>query len=261
MILPCLGVSLAWYGFIPAERPHAATTGSFSIDGQSAISFPLKGITEEPASSTHYQKFFETTTLPYGHHNITVTFQGNEQTTPLTLDYLVVQNGTAPESLSTSSSLSGSSSKDAGSSSTSPPGPPPGSPPGSSPTGKNTGSNVNDTSSKSNVGIIVGGVVGSVGLILLVCLLLLCYRWKHKQQNLTDKKVPATHVEPFLGEGAHQHSTTALPNHSMWGRTHLLTSYGTPAYQIMPTKLRQEMQAPAAVAQPLRPQRPANVVL
>jgi len=254
MILPCLGVSLAWYGFIPVEQPHAATTGSFSIDGQSAISFPLNGITEESASSRYNQKFFETTTLPYGHHNITVTFQGNEQTTPLTLDYLVVQNGTAPEGLSTSrsSSLSGSSSKDTESST---------SPPGSSPTGKNTGSNVNGTSSKSNVGIIVGGIVGAVGLILLVCLSLLCYRWKHKQQNLRNKKVPATHVEPFLGEGADQPSTTALPNHSMWGRTHLLTSYGTPAYQIMPTKLREEMQASAAVAQPLRPQRPANVVL
>jgi len=251
MVLPCLGVSLAWYGIIPAERPHAATTCSFSIDNQSVVTFLLKGITEESASSAYNQKFFETTTLPYGHHNITVTFQGNEQTTPLVLDYLVVQNGTAPEGLSTSRS----SSKDTESSTS-----PPGSPPGSSPTGKNTGSNVNGTSSKSNVVVIVGGVVGAVGLILLVCLLLLCYRWKHKQQNLRDKKVPATHVEPFLGEGAHQHSTTALPNHSMWGRTHLLTSYGTPAYQIMPTKLRQEMQAPAAVAQPLRPQRPANVV-
>jgi len=262
MILPCLGVTLAWYGFIPTELPHTATTGTYSIDGQSAMSFPLKGLPATSSITIHNQKFFETATLPYGHHNITVSFQGNEETTPLTLDYLVVQNGTVPEGSSTSSSLSGSSPKDAGSSTS-----PPGSPPGSSPTGKNAGSNVNGTSSKINVGVIAGGIVGAVGLILLVCLLLLCYRRKQrKQQNLRDKEIPATGVEPFLGKDADQHSTTALPNHSMWGRIHLLTSYGTDlnansraAYQIMPTKLRQEMQASAAVAQPLRPQQPGQM--
>ena len=259
MILPCLGVSLAWYGDIPTELPHTATTGTYSIDGQSAISFPLKGLRgrlPEEAFTISNHKFFETATLPDGHHSITVLFQGNDQTTPLTLDYLVVQNGAAPEGSSTSS-LSGSSSKDVGSST---------SPPGSSPTGKDAGSNVNGTSSKSNVGVIVGGIVGAVGFILLVCLLLLCYRRKkRKQQNLRDKEIPATGVEPFLGEGADQDSTTALPNHSMWGHTHLLTSYGTDvnansraAYQIMPTKLRQEMQASVAVAEPLPSQQPGQ---
>jgi len=251
---------LAWYGLIANDLPHASTTGSFSIDGQSAVPFHLKGITEESGPSAYNQKFFETTTLPYGHHNITVTFQGNEQTTPLTLDYLVVQNGTAPEELSTSSSLSGSSSKDTESSTS-----PPGSPPGSSPTGKNAGSNVNGTSSKSNVGVIVGGTIGGVGLILLVCLLLLCYhRKQRKQQNLRDKEIPATGVEPFLGKGADQHSTTALPNH-MWDRTHSLTLYGTDVdantedgYQLMPKKIWQEMQASSAVARPLRSQQPGQ---
>jgi len=257
IIFPCLGVSLAWYGFIPDEQPHAATTGAYFIDGQSAISFSLEGLPATKSTTIYNQKFFETATLPYGRHNITVSFQGNQNTTPLTLDYLVVQNGTVPEGSSTSSSLSGSSSKDAGSST---------SPPRSSPTGKDAGSNVNGTSSKSNVGVIVGGIVGAVGLILLVCLLLLCYhRKQRKQQNLRYKEIPATGVEPFLGKGADQHSTTALPNHSMWGRTHLLTSYGTDldantqgAYQLMPMKLRQEMQASAAVAQPLQPQQPGQ---
>ena len=196
MILPCLGVSLAWYGFIPTELPHAATTGAYSIDGQSAVSFLLKGLPAE-SITIYNQKFFETTTLPYGHHKITVLYQGSGETTPLTLDYLIVQNGTVPVGSSTSTSL------------------------GPSPTGKNAGSNTNDTtSSKSNVGAIAGGVIGGLGLILLACLLFLCYRRKQrKQQNLRDKEMhyedktlPATLVEPFLYDSAGHHSTTALPN-------------------------------------------------
>jgi len=214
LILPCLGVSLAWYGLIANDLPHTATTSSYSIDGQSAVSFLLKGLTEESAPPAYNQKFFETITLPYGHHNITVSFQGNEQTTPLTLDYLVVQNGTASEgsSISTSSPGSSSTGKDAGSSTSST---------GSLTTGKNVGSNMNDTSSKSNVGVIAGGIVGAVGFILLACVLFLCYRRKQrKQQHLTGKDIchnstplPATGVEPFLCEGARQYSTTTLLNH------------------------------------------------
>ena len=255
MILPCLGVSLAWYGFIPNELPHAATTGAYSVDGQSAMSFLLKGLPTTKSNTIYNQKFFETATLPYGHHNITVSFQGNKSTTPLTLDYLVVQ--TAPEVTSASTSSLGSSltGKYVGPSTSTPS--------GSSLTGKNVGSNMNNTSSKSNAGVIAGGIVGAVGLILLAYLLFLCYRREQrKQQNLRDKDIPATGVEPFLGEGADQHSMTALPNH-MWDRTHSLTLYGTDVdantedgYQLMPKKIWQEMQASSAVARQPWPQQP-----
>jgi len=256
IISPCLGVSLAWYGFIPNEQPHAATTGSYSIDGQSAVNFTLKGLTATKPITIYSQKFFETATLPYGPHNITVSFQGNKSTTPLTLDYLVVQMAPEVTSASTSSLGSSLTGKYVGPSTSTPS-------PGSSPTGKNVGSNMNNTSSKNNAGVIAGGIVGAVGLILLAYLLFLCYRREQrKQQNLRDKDIPSMGVEPFLGEGADQHSTTALPNH-MWDRTHSLTLYGTDVdantedgYQLMPKKIWQEMQASSAVARQPWPQQP-----
>ncbi|KAF8912183.1 hypothetical protein CPB84DRAFT_1820846 [Gymnopilus junonius] len=114
------GVSLSWYGFIPAELPLGQTTGSYAVDGGNPTSFLLKGI--PPNTATLYnQKFFQTPNFPAGPHKIVVTYLGNGQVTPLTLDYLIVQNGSVPNSSSSSSSSSssggGSSSPSGGSSS------------------------------------------------------------------------------------------------------------------------------------------------
>ncbi|KAF5330571.1 hypothetical protein D9619_005257 [Psilocybe cf. subviscida] len=136
------GISLSWYGFIPKELPIASTTGSYSIDGGSPSSFLLKGLPTN-AITVYNQKFFQTSTLSPGNHQIIVTYNGGGQTTPLTLDYLVIQNASVPATT-----------------------PPPAG-------GQSNGG-------KSNIAAIAGGVVGGVVIIALAALGLLFIRRRYR---------------------------------------------------------------------------------
>jgi hypothetical protein len=71
------------------------------------VNFLLKGLPPNTAT-TYNQKFFETSKMPAGQHKLVVTYLGNSQTTPLTLDYLVVQNGTITNSTTAGGSSGGS---------------------------------------------------------------------------------------------------------------------------------------------------------
>jgi hypothetical protein len=148
------GVSLSWYGFIPTEWPHAATTSTYSVDGETPVNFLLQGL---PANSgtVYNQKFFETKQYAQGNHQIVVLFKGNNTTTPLTLDYLVIQNGTTPQNTTTSS------------------------PPANS---------LNQNKAKSNTGAIVGGVVGGLVLIVLAVLGFLYIRRRERRVLSLDEK-------------------------------------------------------------------------
>ncbi|KAF9478490.1 hypothetical protein BDN70DRAFT_836032 [Pholiota conissans] len=155
------GVSLSWYGFIPTEYPHAATTATYSVDGKTPVGFLLNGL---PASSgtVYNQKFFQTEKLAQGNHQIVVLFQGNGQTTPLTLDYLMVQNGTAGSNSTTAPSDDGT-----------------------------------QQHHKSNAGFIALGVVLGVVLILLAIAGFWYIRRRHRRQELNEKGVsPSSPLAP-----------------------------------------------------------------
>jgi hypothetical protein len=167
------GVSLSWYGFIPNEFPLTATTGSYSTDGQSPVNFLLKGLPPNTAT-TYNQKFFETATLPAGHHQIVVSYQGNSQTTPLTLDYLIVQNGTISSNSSSTAS-------------------------GTSPT--SGAANASGTTHKSNnTGAIAGGVVGGLVLIVIAAL---AYIYFQRREKTLNEKVEYGESSPPLVEPFH----------------------------------------------------------
>ncbi|KAF9561140.1 hypothetical protein CPC08DRAFT_635839, partial [Agrocybe pediades] len=93
-----VGVSMAWYGSIPIESPKTATTGQYSIDGSDPITFLLRGLPADATTTVYHQKFFETAQLPAGSHTVVVIYLGGAHFTPLTLGYLVVQNGTSSSS-------------------------------------------------------------------------------------------------------------------------------------------------------------------
>ncbi|KDR81286.1 hypothetical protein GALMADRAFT_153511 [Galerina marginata CBS 339.88] len=221
------GVQLSWVSMIPGDDvPGAQTSATYSIDGGTPVSFLLAGLTAG-AMEPYNQIFFQTPQLSPGKHHLEVVHGGNGQTTPLSLDYLVIQNAPVPAGSSSttrtsgtsvssgSSSSSASSTASAGSSMTTS-----GTPAGGSTTGVSTSSS-GDTSglpnntalpntstglrspttkSKAPIGAIAGGVVGGVIVIVaLVALFLFLRRRGRKQENAVDYRPvasPST-VEPF----------------------------------------------------------------
>ena len=93
------GRVLSWYGLKPTELPRGPTTASYVVDNQSAVTFTLPGLPKSDIPAPYNQKFFETLTLPFTLHNITVTHGGDPSLTPLLLGSLVVMNGTTFKTL------------------------------------------------------------------------------------------------------------------------------------------------------------------
>ncbi|KAF9561097.1 hypothetical protein CPC08DRAFT_664780 [Agrocybe pediades] len=149
-----VGASLSWYGMIPANYPKTASKGSYSIDGGPSNMFQLQGLPPDGITNGYYQEFFQTPEYPAGTHKIVVTYLGDSQSTPLTLDYLLVQNGTLDTAPMTTSSLSSSSSSSASSSA----------------------STTHTAKRNANIGIIIGGVIGGIFLLAVIIILCLWYR-------------------------------------------------------------------------------------
>ncbi|KAF9037559.1 hypothetical protein BJ165DRAFT_1353349, partial [Panaeolus papilionaceus] len=87
------GVSLTWFGFVPGDFPHGSSAGTYVIDGGTPQAFGLRGLPGGGDPMEQYnQVFFQTPTLSPGQHRLEVTFRGDDTVTPLSLDYLIVQN-------------------------------------------------------------------------------------------------------------------------------------------------------------------------
>jgi hypothetical protein len=154
------GVGLSWYGRIPPEYPHNSSSATYSIDGGNPISFQLAGLPAGSNSLLLNQIFFTTPTLTAGPHSLLVVNGGNNQTTPLNLDYLIVTNS------ATSTDSPGTTSSSA---------------------------NPVSTSNGTSVGAIVGGVIGGVIVVVaIIVALLLLRRRQRPTTGLGD--IP---VDPF----------------------------------------------------------------
>jgi hypothetical protein len=176
-----LGVSLSWYGFIPQELPITPSLATYSIDGGTPISFQLKGLPAN-TTTTYNQKFFETAQLSAASHTLQVVYQGNDST-PLTLTDLIIQNGTLSLTTSSVSSLA-----------TSPTTVPSTSTPGKSPT---------------PVGSIAGAVIGGLALILFAVLGFFLFRRRQKRVEQKPAFISTT-PEPF--DYSPLHPSSILPN-------------------------------------------------
>lgn len=132
----------------------------------------LRGL-PSPSSATQFNQLtFQTPKLPYGLHTINVTLQENSNSTPLALEYILVQNGTqTPGGNGTQSATP-------------------------APTGGSTSFSASATAKKSNIGSIVGGITGSfLFLISIIAAYLFFKHYKKKQAN--NPKVEDTIPIPF----------------------------------------------------------------
>ncbi|KAJ2932104.1 hypothetical protein H1R20_g4975, partial [Candolleomyces eurysporus] len=158
------GTGLQWYGYIPNNMRRGSSVGSYSIDGQPALTFILNGLPNERRNgpSQYNQLFFETRELSSGTHSIAVTYEGSR--TPLTLQYLVIRNETSITSVHTSINPE--------------------------PT---TNSNVSSESASSSppVASIVGAVLGTlIALVILILAFILGRRWYRRRKRPTIAPLP-----------------------------------------------------------------------
>ncbi|KAF9479285.1 hypothetical protein BDN70DRAFT_878961 [Pholiota conissans] len=95
------GISVIYYGFYDPSLPFDTTThtAAYSIDGQTPVPFTVQvdagSQTSKPSGVQYNQVLFTTGNLTAGPHILEVTYLGTPQTTPLTYEFLVIQNGTS----------------------------------------------------------------------------------------------------------------------------------------------------------------------
>ena len=170
------------------------------INGSEPIPFTIPELDPAINTSLSNQKFFETEYLPLGTHRLFVSYRSNgRRSTPLTLDYLLVQNATGPGRGMGTGSANGTSSE-GGSSKTTP------------------------------VGLIVGLVCGVLGLLLIVGLGTVFYRRRKAEKDLDRAASGVDIIEPFTISTRRRHrghhagfSSTTPPSE---GRLYPMRDFG-----------------------------------
>jgi hypothetical protein len=161
-----IGTSLRWFSMIPSDEPLASTSATYSVDGGTPTTFNLSGLADD-AGDQYNQLFFEASGLSPGQHRIEVVHGGNNETTPLSLDYMIIQNAPAPAS---STSSPGSSSTPT--------------PNSSGPDGSLNPASTEHKGPGVSTGAIAGGAVGGVVVLVAVILFLLLLRRRRKKNDM-----------------------------------------------------------------------------
>ncbi|KAF4615485.1 hypothetical protein D9613_002591 [Agrocybe pediades] len=260
------GVSLIWLGFYDNGLPMDATTGSYSIDGQAPVSFPLNGIAAKDTGVQYNQVFFQTPKLEAKTHTIEVLYQGDATKAPLSLFVLQIQNGTSPSTTTApgQSSVSGSTSSISGTGSAT----------------HTTTLDVGIKSSKDNTPTLVGGILGGIGLLLVIGILALFILRKRRRRNdmrgtgPTEDPPTAEIIQPFLLNDNHVGSPPTLsplrPSHQPVAPVPYIIHHSSnsgssptqsnnplspvrPAYYVIPPRRYANMQGSYPIPEPTTP--------
>ncbi|KAF6761830.1 hypothetical protein DFP72DRAFT_842664 [Ephemerocybe angulata] len=86
------GTSVTWMGTIPSSLPHASSEGTYSIDGGTPVRYTIPGLPDSDSADQFNYVFFKTDPVPLGDHELVVTHEGTESSTPLVLGNLLVEN-------------------------------------------------------------------------------------------------------------------------------------------------------------------------
>ncbi|GJJ15937.1 hypothetical protein Clacol_010216 [Clathrus columnatus] len=182
-----VGIQLSWYGFIPTEESHNASSGEYSIDGAPFAPFQLIGLSSANAATAFNQRFFITPTLEMGNHVLSARYTGSRGQTPFTLDYLIIANGSFPIS-NGGTNVTGTHS--------------------SNPTP------ISDAkTSSSNVGTIIGGVIGAiVGVAIVIIIVFVWFKFKRKpRQGQGRYSSNLRGIMPFYTQDQDQDQDRPLP--------------------------------------------------
>ncbi|KAG5644964.1 hypothetical protein DXG03_007334 [Asterophora parasitica] len=196
------GTQLTWVGYIPVELPGNSSSASYAIDGGSPNSFNLYGHPPTDGTSSFNQLFFTTPQLAPGPHSIAVTYNGNAQYTPLTLDYIYLT--TSPSKIAAGADPSA----DPSAGFTKPLG----------------------ATKRVRVGAIVGGVIGGVAVVILIAFI---FFWRARRRKAMSDRASASSFVQYASEATYNPSHTdpvpvvpgrAFPLHSTRNNTRRTTS-------------------------------------
>lgn len=159
-----IGTQLSWYGVFSRDGPLNASSGEYSVDDQPYTPFE---IALDPAKSPNFttvsnQLFFMTEDLMMGSHTLSARYTGSPGQAPLTLEYLIVKNGSFLSTFLSST---------------------------------NHSSSVSGSSHASHAGSIIGSVVGVIGGII-VCTILFFWLRSRKRSNGNRAKLRSV-IEPY----------------------------------------------------------------
>lgn len=86
------GVSLSWFGVYNSSHHRGPASATYSVDGETPIPFLLENVSSDDTPLLSNQPFFQTSKYSAGQHRLEVVYHGQPETTPLTLQHLIVQN-------------------------------------------------------------------------------------------------------------------------------------------------------------------------
>ncbi|KAF9447935.1 hypothetical protein P691DRAFT_775777 [Macrolepiota fuliginosa MF-IS2] len=168
-------------GPVLAGFPQIWTTGSWSIDGGDPTQFHIQRLPNTDNATLYNQIYFETPKIQQGSHTLNVTFLGSSITSPLSLDFLYVKNGTFPVNT------------------TQTPGP-------------NT--QLRTGFSQPPLGAILGGVLGGLALLLLTLVGACLYRRRRLGGGIITTRGAEHRPTPF-NPYDDQHPPSPSPNNVM----------------------------------------------
>jgi hypothetical protein len=165
------GTSVSWVAMVPANLPHTEATGTWVIDGGEATQFLLPGLPANTSVLLYNQFYFTTPEVEVGPHTLTVTFLGDDQTTPFCIDHLYVKNGTFPTPTNNNPTTPDQNSHDTPTiNSTITPTP-------------NSGDDHGESPSWSHISAILGGVLGGFGFLVIIAGIILFWRRRRARQK------------------------------------------------------------------------------
>lgn len=171
------GTSVAWYYAIASDASTTSSSATFTLDDGAPQTIAIPGRGASQTSNWYNQFLYQSEDYPMGSHTLTVTYEGDASSSPLTLQYLVVQNGTALSSTSSSSTSAQSGTTPVHSSaSTSAPSLP---------------SASSQNSTKTPLAAIIGGTLGGIIFLLVVAFLFVFLRRRKKSTPYDSVPQPA----------------------------------------------------------------------
>ncbi|PPR02071.1 hypothetical protein CVT24_011170 [Panaeolus cyanescens] len=179
------GISLKWISYVPYQKPHRPASGTYSIDDKTPTSFTINGPTS-PMLALYNQEIFTTPDFNPGLHKLDVVFLGNNETTPLSLDYLIIRRNSSAGIDQTSNGAG------------------------------------DKASSKSKLGATVGGVLGGLVISLGVLIVLLIHRRKMHQRRIQGRPQNITIIDTTGGDRDHSRETSMHPQPSIPNPTNYL---------------------------------------